>query len=268
MVHTALTRKHATGFMHRDVKPDNIMMDEQHKLIVLVDFGLCRTISTANGESVRCMTGNTGTHGYMAPEVSRKEQYDAKIDVYSGSMVVCFMLFGDMPFPKIPGFAVSQLMERENLRPNITSCKNKQLAKLLTRAWDKNPHLRPHAHEMEAELQILHDDLIRRKENPISSKVLSALSRMSSTLFRTQSTDSLTRVSSTLSRTSSAAESTSSTGLISCQSSTCDEREGPGDATGFTRASSAYSTSSDRSSEGRGSWLTFSSRSSSVQNKD
>ena len=89
----------------------------------------------------------------MAPEVCRKEQHDAKIDVYSGSMVVCFMLFGDMPFPKIPGFAVSQLMEREHLRPNLTSCKNKELAKLLTRAWDKNPHLRPHAHEMVAELR-------------------------------------------------------------------------------------------------------------------
>ena len=267
MVDNVLTRKHATGFMHRDVKPDNIMMDEQHKLIVLVDFGLCRTISTANGENVRCMTGNTGTYRFMAPEVSRKEQYNAKVDVYSGSMVVCFMLFGDMPFPKIPGFAVLQLMERERLRPNLTLCKNKELAKLLTRAWDKNPHLRPHAHEMEAELRILHDDLIRRKENAISSKVLSALSRMSSTLFRTQSTDSLTRVSSTLSRTSSAAESISSNGLIS-QSSTCDEREDPGDARGFTRAPSAYSTSSDRSSEGRGSWLTFSSRSSCVQIKD
>ena len=196
MVDTVLTRKHVTGFMHRDVKPTNIMMDEQHKLIVLIDFGLCRTISTANGENVRCMTGNIGTYGYMAPEVSRKEQYDAKIDVYSGSMVVCFMLFGDMPFTKIPGFAVSQLMQRENLRPNITSCKNKELAKLLTRAWDKNPHLRPHAHEMEAELQILHDDLIRRKENPISSKVLSAFSSASDSFRRLGSLGSVSRASS------------------------------------------------------------------------
>ncbi len=39
------------------------------------------------------MIGVTGTHGYMAPEVIRKEEYDAKIDVYSGAMVVCSMLF-------------------------------------------------------------------------------------------------------------------------------------------------------------------------------
>ena len=41
-----------------------------------------------------CVIGVTGTHGYMAPEVIRKEEeYDAKIDVYSGAMVVCSMLF-------------------------------------------------------------------------------------------------------------------------------------------------------------------------------
>jgi serine/threonine protein kinase len=123
--------------MHRDVKPANIMMDEEHKMIVFVDFGLCRKFSSTTmctGESVRCMTGVTGTYGYMVPEVSRKKQYDAKIDVYSGSMVVSFMLLGGTPFPRIPGLQVSQLMERQNLRPNLSSCQHRELVRLLTRA--------------------------------------------------------------------------------------------------------------------------------------
>jgi serine/threonine protein kinase len=62
----------------------------------LTPEGRCRKFSSAamcTGESVGCVIDVTGTRGYMAPEVIRKEEYDAKIDVYSGAMVVCSMLF-------------------------------------------------------------------------------------------------------------------------------------------------------------------------------
>ena len=68
----------------------------------LTPEGRCRNFSSAamrTEESVGCVRvcgcviGVTGTHGYMAPEVIRKEEYDAKIDVYSGAMVVCSMPF-------------------------------------------------------------------------------------------------------------------------------------------------------------------------------
>ena len=166
--------------MHRDVKPANIMMDEQHKMIVLVDFGLCTRFS-----SDKCKTGfartcsTVGTYRYMAPEVFRKEHYDSKIDVYSGCLVVCSMLFGEHPFGIMPGEAVVKLVVCENLQPDLSSCKNKALAKLLIQGWNKNPFLRPHAHEMEAELLILHENLILRGKQGISSKVQAASSFLS-----------------------------------------------------------------------------------------
>jgi len=174
--------------MHRDVKPSNIMMDAQHKRIVLVDFGLCRRFCTTElCTEERYMTGVTGTYRYMAPEVFQKEQYDAKIDVYSGSVVVCFMLTGNVPFANIPAASVIELVARVGLRPDLSSCKNKNLARLMIRAWDMNPKIRPHAHEMEAELQILYDDLVWRKGNRISSKVFSSLLSVSDSFRRATS---------------------------------------------------------------------------------
>jgi ankyrin repeat protein len=82
--------------------------------------------------------------------------------------VVSLMFLGDMPSANIappPFLAAWQALECErNPRPNLTSCKNKVLAKLLTRAWDENPNLRPHAREMEVELQFLDDAFVRNMQ--------------------------------------------------------------------------------------------------------
>jgi serine/threonine protein kinase len=215
---SALACLHKNGLMHRDVKPANIMMDGEHKMIVLVDFGLGRSFSSAESkeENVRCMTGKAGTYRFMAPEVFREGHYDAKIDVYSGTMVVFMMLFGKLPFSEIEGKTVVELVVRVNLRPDLSSCKNKELAGLLMRAWDMNPNLRPHAHEMVAELKTIQDDLVLRKKEKMYSKVacgfLSAF-------------DSFKRVSSAFSRASSTG-TVGSTGTVesSCQSSTCDDQ--------------------------------------------
>ena len=215
---SALTCLHINGLMHRDVKPANIMMDGEHKMIVLIDLGLCRSFSSAESkeENARCMTGKAGTYRFMAPEVFRKGHYDAKIDVYSASMVVFMMLFGKLPFGEIEGKTVVELVVRVNLRPDLSSCKNKELAGLLMRAWDMNPNHRPHAHEMVTELKAIQDDLILRKKVKMYSKVTSGF---------LSAYDSFKRVSSAFSRTSSTG-TVGSTGTVesSCQSSTCDDQ--------------------------------------------
>jgi len=177
--------------MHRDVKPGNIMLDALHKMLVLVDFGLCRRFSSAElctDDSVRCMTGIVGTYRFMAPEVFRKEHYDAKIDVYSGSMVVYVMLFGKLPFADMSGEAVAKIVARVSLQPDFFSCKNKDLARLLMKACDMDPNRRPHAHEMDVEIKTLHDDLLSRKKEKISSKVTSGI-LSAFALFRRVSSD-------------------------------------------------------------------------------
>jgi len=217
--------------MHRDVKPGNIML---HKMLVLVDFGLCRRFRSAEictEESVRSMTGIVGTFRFMAPEVFRKEHYDAKIDVYSGSMVVYVMLFGKLPFVNMSGEAVAKLVARVSLQPDFSSCKNKVFARLLMQACDMDPNLRPHAHEMDVEIKSLHDDLISSKVTSgfLSAfdkfrRVSSAFSHTSSTFSRTSSTSTSTRTveSSTaqhLTRSSSAFSRTSSTRAVESRTS-------------------------------------------------
>ena len=155
--------------MHRDVKPNNIVLHEDQTTIVLIDFGLCRKHSNAN-EGLSCsrpMTGTTGSFRFMAPEVLRKEQYDVKIDVYSGAMVVWSMLSGEVPFKNLPGQTVSMLADRQSLRPPIASIKNQTLARLIERAWDQDPCLRPEAREVEAEMQMLLSPESTARLNPI-----------------------------------------------------------------------------------------------------
>ena len=113
------------------------------------------------------MTGTTGSFRFMAPEVLRKEQYDVKIDVYSGAMVVWSMLSGEVPFKNLPGQTVSMLADRQSLRPPIASIKNQTLARLIERAWDQDPCLRPEAREVEAEMQMLLNPESTARLNPI-----------------------------------------------------------------------------------------------------
>ena len=157
---SALACLHASHLIHRDVKPANIMVTNDLKTISLVDFSLCRACQiekqsdTAGTASARPMTGEIGSHRFMAPEVFlASECYDAKIDVYSAAMVTFLILTGKIPFSTLPGHAVAGLATRCALRPSVCRLRNVQVRQLLTRAWHTDPASRPDAHMIEVELQ-------------------------------------------------------------------------------------------------------------------
>ena len=81
---------HHQGIAHRDVKLDNLMVDDSK--VKLIDFGLaCPKIN--QGSTTKC-----GTPGYVAPEVLRGEVYNSKVDLFSAGVVLFAMLFGKLPF--------------------------------------------------------------------------------------------------------------------------------------------------------------------------
>ncbi|HXF94959.1 MAG TPA: protein kinase [Gemmatimonadales bacterium] len=96
-VGTALDYAHRQGFLHRDVKPENILFADGQA--VLADFGIARAFRAAAAESVTEVGLALGTPEYMSPEQAAGEsELGSASDVYSLACVVYEMLAGEPPF--------------------------------------------------------------------------------------------------------------------------------------------------------------------------
>ena len=93
----ALHYAHQHNVVHRDVKPENILLQDNHA--VVADFGVARAISVAGGEPITETGVTIGTPTYMSPEqVSGDAQIDGRTDIYSLGCLLYEMLAGEPPF--------------------------------------------------------------------------------------------------------------------------------------------------------------------------
>ncbi|MDR2253413.1 MAG: protein kinase, partial [Bifidobacteriaceae bacterium] len=90
----ALAAAHAAGFVHRDVKPENILITPQGKAKV-ADFGLARAVSEFTAASSGIVLG---TVAYLSPELVAQGAADQRADVYAAGVVLFELLTGAQPF--------------------------------------------------------------------------------------------------------------------------------------------------------------------------
>jgi serine/threonine protein kinase len=139
----ALAYAHGHGVVHRDVKPDNIMIDRATGRAVVTDFGIARA---AAGDSRLTVTGvAVGTPAYMSPEQAIGErELDGRSDIYSLGVVGYQMLAGAPPFraSNTPAMLVKHLSETprplDALRPDAPA----SLVHAIMRALAKKPEHR------------------------------------------------------------------------------------------------------------------------------
>ncbi len=92
----ALAYAHGVGFMHRDIKPGNILLAHGHA--VLADFGIARAVDAAGGDKLTATGLALGTAAYMSPEQAAGGKIDARTDIYSLGCLLYEMLAGQPPF--------------------------------------------------------------------------------------------------------------------------------------------------------------------------
>jgi serine/threonine-protein kinase PpkA len=139
----ALEYAHQKGYVHRDVKPENIMLAEDGR-VVLMDFGIARGSDTTLGMT---KTGRAiGTPYYMSPEQTKGQPVDHRTDIYSLGVVLYQMLTGYVPYDADSAIAVGikhvsapipQLPDSLRfLQPVINTCLSKDPAHRFQTAAD------------------------------------------------------------------------------------------------------------------------------------
>jgi serine/threonine protein kinase len=93
----ALAYAHEQGFVHRDIKPDNVLFRERDDAAILTDFGIAKSMN--NDANQLTQAGSTvGTPKYMSPEQARGQRLDGRSDLYSLGVMLYEMLTGLPPY--------------------------------------------------------------------------------------------------------------------------------------------------------------------------
>ena len=139
----ALTYAHTRGVIHRDIKPDNILLDAASGRVMVTDFGIARAIEA--GSRLTVTGAAVGTPTYMSPEQAVGERdIDGRTDIYSLGVIGYQMLTGRVPFTAANPMALLLKHVGERPRPiaDLRSDAPKPFRDVFERALLKEPEER------------------------------------------------------------------------------------------------------------------------------
>jgi serine/threonine-protein kinase len=137
----ALSAAHQQGVIHRDVKPDNILLEGTRGRVVVTDFGIAKALTSEGGTLTEAGVA-IGTPAFMSPEQAAGDrEIDGRSDLYSLGVVAYQMITGELPFqaPSVPALLMKQITENpvsvERKRPETP----KEFALSVMRCLEKDP---------------------------------------------------------------------------------------------------------------------------------
>src|SRR6266480_4531280 len=164
----ALAYAHSQGLVHRDVKPDNIMLEETNGRVLVADFGIASVVAGAGALT----TGEVvGTPEFMSPEQALGEVVDARSDLYSLGLVGFFALSGTLAFQgeKATEVLAKQVTEPAPPLASVAPGVPRRIAQAIDRCLAKDREDRPEG------TSVLADQLTRaleqRRELPLALRV-------------------------------------------------------------------------------------------------
>lgn len=155
----ALAAAHASGIVHRDVKPDNIFLHntDEGEIVKVVDFGIAKLLGNTGSVDRQDLTipGNyVGTPAYMAPERFEDTSYDGLTDVYSLGVILYQMLAGRLPFEGNSPYelAYAHLMTKPKPLRQLDASIPEALETLVMSTLSKQRSARPTAKDLAREI--------------------------------------------------------------------------------------------------------------------
>ncbi len=182
-----LAAAHHEGVVHRDLKPQNVMIDKQGRAAVM-DFGIAHSMDTvavvtAKSEAhddrpdhLTRLGALIGTPRYMSPEQARAEAVDRRSDLFTVGLMLYELTMGDLPRGPVTQLEVLKARSTTQIRPPVEVDPQvpRALSDIIARCLKLNP-----AERYQSADQIVHDLEIWlgiRKRHPLNRKAVSALS--------------------------------------------------------------------------------------------
>ena len=128
----ALAYAHDNDIVHRDIKPDNVMIESHSKRPLITDFGVAR-VSRTKSKSDRLLLG---TPMYIAPEQILSGTVDGRADMYSAAVMMLEMLMGQLPYPPY-GSAMDLLKMKLGLKERLFQKKPSEVHPIANRTLDE-----------------------------------------------------------------------------------------------------------------------------------